>query len=158
MTTIASLAGAYHALEPNAAFASAGRMITEADILAFAALTGDRHPQHTDADWAARSRFGTRIAHGMLIVSFALGMIAFDPAWIAAVRRLDDVVFKAPVAIGDTIYVEGRVDGSRRVDDELGLVTTRWRVVNQHWRTVVRFRLDVLWRAAAAGGAPEAAR
>ena len=45
---------------------SRGRTITEADVVQFAALTGDLHPQHTDAAWAAESRFGERVAHGML--------------------------------------------------------------------------------------------
>ncbi len=43
---------------------SRGRTITEADVVQFAALTGDLHPQHTDAAWAASSRFGERVAHG----------------------------------------------------------------------------------------------
>ena len=50
-------------------------------MVAFSALTGDWHPQHSDAVWAADSAFGERIAHGMLIVSFAVGLVDFDPGY-----------------------------------------------------------------------------
>ena len=60
-------------------FASRGRTVTEADVAAFASLTGDMHPQHTDAVWAARSPFGARIAHGMLVLSYAMGLLSLDP-------------------------------------------------------------------------------
>jgi len=45
-----------------------GRTITEAGVVAFSALTGDHHPQHTDAQWAAETPFGGRVAHGMLVL------------------------------------------------------------------------------------------
>ena len=44
------------------------------------------HPQHTDTAWAAGSLFGERIAHGMLVVSFALGLMPFDPDRVIALR------------------------------------------------------------------------
>ena len=43
------------------------------------ALTGDFHPQHVDAEWAAESPFGERIAHGLLVLSYAAGLVPFDP-------------------------------------------------------------------------------
>src|SRR6266513_2558410 len=107
------LAPAAEELEPGASFTTPGRTITEADLVSFAALTGDWHPQHADAAWAQRSRFGGRVAHGMLVVSYALGLVKFDPERVVALRGLDGVVFKRPVAIGDTIHVVGKVDGLR---------------------------------------------
>jgi acyl dehydratase len=74
-------------------------------VVAFAALTGDFHPQHVDAEWAAQSPFGERIAHGLLILSLAAGMVDFDPDEVIALRRVRDVVFKRPVKLGDTIRV-----------------------------------------------------
>ena len=85
----------------------AGRTVTEADIVAFAALTGDTHPQHTDAEWAAGSRFGEQIAHGLLVLSSAAGLMPFDPDRVVALRKVGDAVFKQPVLIGDTVHVEG---------------------------------------------------
>jgi acyl dehydratase len=125
---------------------SRGRTITEADVVAFAALTGDWHPQHSDATWAAESAFGERIAHGMLIVSFAVGLVDFDPERVVALRRLRDVVFKRPVRLGDTIHVEGTVADSRPIDDETALQTWSWRIVNQDDELVCRATVEALWR------------
>lgn len=123
-----------------------GRTITEADLVGFAALTGDRHPQHADAEWAARSRFGARVAHGMLVLSYAVGLVPLDPERIVALRGFRSVSFKRPVLIGDTIRVHTRVEGVRRLDSEHALVGSTWRVVNQDDRLVTRAQLDVLWR------------
>jgi acyl dehydratase len=125
---------------------SRGRTITEADVVAFSALTGDWHPQHSDATWAAESAFGERIAHGMLIMSFAVGLVDFDPERVVALRRLKDVVFKRPVRLGDTIHVEGTVADSRPIDEETSLQTWSWRIVNQDGELVCRALVEALWR------------
>ena len=64
----------------------AGRC-SEPDILQFADLTGDAHPQHVDPEWAAGSRFGEQIAHGLLVMSFAVGLLPLDPDRVVALRR-----------------------------------------------------------------------
>ncbi|HEX8073684.1 MAG TPA: MaoC/PaaZ C-terminal domain-containing protein [Thermoleophilaceae bacterium] len=139
----------FDALAEGERFVSRGRTITEADIVAFSALTGDWHPQHADAVWAASSDFGERIAHGALVLSFSLGLVDFDPDRVMALRRISNATFKAPTRIGDTIRVEGRVASLRPIDARAGLVETGWRVVNQHGRGVVVFSVDVLWRRVA---------
>ena len=128
------------------AFVTRGRTVTEADVVGFAALTGDWHPQHADAEWARESAFGERIAHGMLVISFAVGLVPFDADRVVALRRIADVVFKRPVRMGDTIQVEGTIEGLREIDDATGLVTWAWRVVNQDGRLACRAAVDVLWR------------
>jgi 3-hydroxybutyryl-CoA dehydratase len=133
-------------LETGAAFATAGRTITESDLVSFAALTGDRHPLHTDASWAAEGPFGERVAHGMLVLSYALGLVPFDPTRVVALRGVEGVVFKRPARIGDTIRVEGAIDSLEPLDDQVGLVTCRWKVLNERGETVARARLKVLWR------------
>jgi 3-hydroxybutyryl-CoA dehydratase len=127
-------------------FVSRGRTVTEADVVAFAALTGDWHPQHSDATWAADSAFGERIAHGMLIVSLAVGLVAFDPEEVVALRRLREVVFKRPVKLGDTIHVEGSEAERREVNDDTSLVTWNWRIVNQDGEVVCRLAIEALRR------------
>jgi 3-hydroxybutyryl-CoA dehydratase len=112
-----------------------GRTITEADVVAFAGLTGDDHPQHTDAGFAAASPFGERIAHGMLVLSYALGLVDFDPQRIVALRGMGDVVFKRPVKIGDTISAEATLV---RTDDRRGIEAYEVRVLNQDGRLVLR--------------------
>lgn len=127
-------------------FVSRGRTVTEADVVGFAALTGDWHPQHADAEWAASSAFGERIAHGMLVVSFAVGLVPFDPDRVVALRRIVDATFKRPVRLGDTVHVAGSVVETRELDDEAGLVALAWRILNQDGRAVCRARVEVLWR------------
>jgi len=134
-------------LEVGERFATEARTIGEADIIAFATLTGDTHPQHTDAQWAETSRFGERIAHGLLVLSCAAGLVPFDPDRVVALRKVSDAVFKAPVKIGDSVHVEGEVTRTRELDDEHGLVECRWKVLNQHGKTVMRLTVEVVWRA-----------
>lgn len=127
-------------------FVSQSRTIRDEDIASFAELTGDMHPQHTDADWAAGSRFGERIAHGLLVQACAVGLMQFDPERVVALRRVGDAVFKLPVKIGDSIHVEAQVVGTREVDDDTELVEHRWRVVNQDGRMVLRMNVEVVCR------------
>src|SRR5204862_7517956 len=70
------------------AMESSGRTVTEYDVVSFASLTGDWHPQHADAAWAAESPFGRRIAHGMLVISYALGLLPIDPRVVMALRSM----------------------------------------------------------------------
>lgn len=128
---------------------SRGRTIGEADITLFSALTGDWHPQHSDAVWAADSRFGERIAHGLLVLSLASGLLIWDPERVAALRAIREVVFKRPVRIGDTVSVEAEVVSARLLDEDLGLVAMSLRVRNQSGATALRARLELLWRATA---------
>jgi 3-hydroxybutyryl-CoA dehydratase len=130
----------------NGSFVSRARTVTEADVVAFAALTGDWHPQHSDAVWAAESAFGERIAHGMLIVSLAVGLVDFDPQRVVALRRIREVVFKRPVRLGDTIHVEGSEGDRRPVGDDTFLVAWNWRIVNQDDELVCRVAIEALYR------------
>jgi 3-hydroxybutyryl-CoA dehydratase len=127
-------------------FTTATRQVRESDILEFAGLTGDSHPQHVDPDWASESRFGEQIAHGLLVVSFAIGLMRLDPERVVALRRVRDAVFKQPVKIGDSVRVEGNIASVRRVDDEHELVETELRVLNQDDRLVARLRVELLCR------------
>jgi len=127
-------------------FVTRGRTVTEADVVSFACLTGDMHPQHTDRAWAAGSLFGERVAHGMLVASFALGMLPFDPERVIALRRVRDAVFKRPVCLGDTIHLSGRVDRLDEVNAVSGIVGVRLDVVNQRSAVVARLGVEVLWR------------
>jgi 3-hydroxybutyryl-CoA dehydratase len=149
-----ALARDFDQLRPGDAFASRGRTVTESDLVSFAALTGDWHPQHADASWAERSEFGERIAHGMLLLSFAVGLAPIDPGRVLALRGIDDVAFKRPVRIGDTIHLEGRIEDTKPLTDEVGAVTSLWKVVNQAGDVAVRSRVTVLWRRGDADAPP----
>jgi 3-hydroxybutyryl-CoA dehydratase len=136
----------FEALEPGQEFTTRARTVTEADVVGFASLTGDWHPQHADAEWAAASPFGERIAHGMLVISLAAGLVPFDPGRVIALRRVADATFKRPVRFGDTVHVEGRIKELSPGSDDAGIVTFVWNVVNQDARTVCRASVDVLWK------------
>lgn len=82
------------------------RTITETDVVNFAALSGDWNPLHTDAVFAERGQFGRRIAHGMLTLSIATGLIKLEAPYVKAFYGIDDLRFRAPVFPGDTILVE----------------------------------------------------
>jgi 3-hydroxybutyryl-CoA dehydratase len=128
------------------AMESSGRTITEYDVVSFASLTGDWHPQHADAAWAAESPFGRRIAHGMLVISYALGLLPIDPRVVLALRSMDSVVLKRPVGLGDSIRVRAKVADLRPLGEETGLVTLTVRIVNQADELVARMEIVVLWR------------
>jgi 3-hydroxybutyryl-CoA dehydratase len=145
--TVHTFDKSFNELEVGERFSTDSRTIGDADIMRFAELTGDTHPQHTDADWAQASRFGERIAHGLLVLSCAAGLVPFDPDRVVALRKVGDAVFKAPVGIGDSIRVEGEVTKTRELDDEHGLVECRWRVLNQDDKMVLRVNVEVVWRA-----------
>jgi acyl dehydratase len=137
-------------LAPDLRFSTRGRTVTEADVVAFATLTGDFHPQHVDARWSAESPFGERIAHGLLVLSYAAGLVPFDPERVLALRKVRDVVFKRPVHFGDTIRVDGRLASVDALDGATGLVAVALNIVNQDEKTVARATVEVLWRRDAA--------
>jgi len=139
-------ASAFDQLELGEEFETHGQRVTEADVFSFAALTGDMHPQHIDAEWAAESLFGERIAHGVLVLGYAVGLAPLDPGRVMALRGLRDVVFKRPVLLGDTIRVHGSIHRLLPVGDAAGLVTCRWSVLNQREELCVRADVEILWR------------
>jgi acyl dehydratase len=149
MRASALLDGQLGELTDGAEFTTRGRTITEGDLTSFSALTGDWHPQHSDAEWAAKSRFEGRVAHGMLVLSYGIGLMPFDPERVVALRGLESATFKRPVAIGDTIRVRCRVESTRPLDDDNALVTLVLRVVNQDGRAVALARIQAVCRRAA---------
>lgn len=133
-------------LRPGEEFSTHGRTIGEFDLTAFGALTGDCAPQHLDRAFAADGPFGGRIAHGALVLSYALGLVPIDPERLIALRSLRDVKFKQPVQIGDTIHVEVSIGVCQAVSDDAGLVELAARVVNDQGQLVVRMDIGVLWQ------------
>ena len=127
-------------------FETYGRTVTEFDVVGFGAITGDTNPQHLDKTFGSQGRFGERVAHGALVVSFALGLVPIDPARLIALRRLSDVVFKRPVKIGDSIRVQGEIANCSPISGGTGLVVLSARVVNQDEQAVARMKIETLWQ------------
>jgi 3-hydroxybutyryl-CoA dehydratase len=89
--------------------ATLSKQITEADVLVFATITGDRNPIHLDPAYAIQTRFKERIAHGILtagLISAVIGTILPGPGNIYVSQTLE---FRAPVRLGDTVRAEVEV-------------------------------------------------
>jgi acyl dehydratase len=116
-----------------------GRTVTEADLVNFAALTGDFNPMHTDAEYMKTHAMGQRIAHGMLTLSYAVGQayqLGFMEGTILAFRECN-MKFSLPVFIGDTTHVELTVKEMREMRRlGGGLVTLEIRIINQAGKIV----------------------
>ena len=141
-------------IHPGDRLVSRGRTITETDIVNWCALTGDWHVLHTDAEHAAQSMFGQRIAPGILIFAIAAGLgVPPDSPRILANYGTDRLRFLAPTFIGDTLHLEAEVqqcdDGK---DDRSGVLTLSWNMVNQNGRTVMASDLKVLMERRPAEG------
>ena len=123
------------------------RTITEADIVNFGGVIGDYNSLHFDAEYMESSIFGKRIAHGMLVLSFATGLVnqlGANLKTIIAFRGLD-ITFEAPVYIGDTIHVELEVTKKKDAPKfNGGWVSQSVKIVNQSGITVQQGRWTAL--------------
>ena len=79
------------------------RAVTEADIFAFAGVSGDFNPVHVNEELAAASMFGGRIAHGMLSAGFISTVLGTKLPGPGSIYLSQSLKFKAPVKIGDTV-------------------------------------------------------
>jgi acyl dehydratase len=126
-------------IEVGAEYVSPGRTVTEADIVAFAGLSGDYNVLHTDAEFMKTSIFGERIAHGLLGLAISSGLGARAvPRPFATIAFLGlRWRFKGPIKIGDTIKVRLAVSGKRDTSKpDRGIVTIQRSVVNQRGEVV----------------------
>lgn len=82
------------------------RTVGEEDILKFAEVSGDHNPLHLDEGFAATTKFGGRVAHGMLTASFISAVIGNQFPGPGCIYISQTLKFKAPVRIGDTVKVE----------------------------------------------------
>jgi acyl dehydratase len=118
---------------------SAGRTITEADVVLHAGQTGDFYPHHMDAEWCKSQSFGQRIAHGTLVFSVGVGMTAGEINPRAMSYGYDRLRFVRPVFLNDTIRArasikEKRDDAKRKTH---GVVVEALEVINQRGDTVL---------------------
>lgn len=126
---------------------TAGRTITETDIVNFAGLTGDWNEIHTNKELAEHSLFKQRIAHGALVFSVATGLsvrLGQTADTVIAFYGLDRLRFVKPTFIGDTIRVRQKIESKSERDDTSGIVTILNEVVNQREEVVVSYTAKVL--------------
>jgi acyl dehydratase len=141
-----------HPLDVGYAFQSAGRTITESDIVNFAGLSGDFNRIHVDDEHAKSTAFGQRIAHGLLVLSVLSGLTTQSSGYrelepfVLALLGLD-CRFPKPTFIGDTIFVRvtviDKVENWKAGKDK---VVFRREAVNQRGEVVVQADFTMLMR------------
>ena len=131
-------------LQPGVRWRTAGRTITEADVVHFATSTGDLNRAHVDAEYMANMpMFGQRLVHGMLVVSYMAGMSTRTPVYQLLEQSLLGLLevrckFPAPTFIGDTLTVEVEVAEQRETSKrERGIVVFKRTAFNQRGEAVV---------------------
>jgi acyl dehydratase len=114
--------------------ASLSRTITEDDILLFALVSGDHNPIHLDAEYAERSFFGKRIAHGFLIGSLISAVLGNELPGPGSIYLGQTLKFLAPIHISDTVTVTVKVI---EVREDKRVVTLHTECTNQHGTLVL---------------------
>ena len=110
------------------------KAVTEADIQMFAAVSGDVNPLHLDPEFAAGTRFGERIAHGMLTASFISAALAMELPGPGCIFMEQSLKFRLPVKIGDVITVKLTVT---EMQARRKTLTLDCKAYNQHEKLVL---------------------
>lgn len=123
------------------------RTVTEADVVNFACLSGDFHPEHMNEEYARKGPLGERIAHGLLVLSMATGLMnqtgVFEGTSIAILEVT--ARFVKAVKFGDTIRAIQRVVGKKETSKpDRGVLTTRITVLNQDDQRILEADLVAL--------------
>lgn len=126
---------------------SGSRTVTEADVVNFACLSGDFHPEHMNEEYAKRGPLGERIAHGLLIMSIATGLLnqtgAFEGTTIAVLEMR--VRFVKAVKFCDTIRAAQKIVSKKDTSKpDRGVLTSLLTVMNQDDQTVLEADLVAL--------------
>ena len=121
--------------------AEVSKTIADEDVRAFAELTGDRNPVHLDEGYAASTRFGRRIAHGMLGASLISAVLANELPGRGTVYLSQTLRFTAPVFLGDTVTARVVV---RHVREDKPVVTLETFCTNERGERVVEGEAVVL--------------
>jgi acyl dehydratase len=133
------------------AFTSAARTITESDVVAFAGLSGDFNPIHTDVEFARDTPYGQRVVYGLLGLSILTGLLdrtGLFSGTAIAMLGIRDWTFTAPLFIGDTIRFRLTIVDVRRTSGgDRGVVQRYFELINQRDEVVQKGHIDILVRA-----------
>lgn len=120
-------------------FETPRRTVTEADIVNFAGISGDYNPLHIDEEFAKKTRFGARIAHGVLTLSIMTGLwarLGILEGTVEAFYGIERLRFTKPVYIGDTLHVKMKVV-DKEEKGQSGMILVENTVLNQKSETVM---------------------
>lgn len=133
-----------------------GRTIDIGDISNFAQLTGDYYPLHIDEQHAKSTRFGTRIAHGPLTFTIAVGLVGLSGFYgdaITALLEVRSMRATKPVVAGDTLKVQAEViELKAGANPKYGTIGVEYSVRNQRDEEVMIFQQYMLARRRLTGG------
>lgn len=129
---------------------SPARTVTETDIVSFAMLSGDWNPIHVDAEFAKRTHFGRRVAHGLFGMALMTGLMDragwFDGS-VIAMLGIDGWRFLRPIFDGDTLHCTVEIVGKRMsAKGDRGIVERHLRLVDQRGEVVQEGNINVLVR------------
>lgn len=116
------------------ASAEMSKVVTDVDVMSYAAITGDYNPVHVDAEAAARTMFKGRIAHGMLSAGFISAVLAMKLPGPGAIYLSQSLRFTKPVRLGDTVTARVEVLEIIAAKKRVRLATT---CRNQQGETVI---------------------
>ena len=129
-------------------FLTVSRTVTEADIVNFCGVSGDFNQLHTDIEFASKTPFGQRIAHGMCGMTIASGCLnrsGLIEGTTIAFKGIKEWGFKRPIFINDTVYVKIKVkDKQESKKPDRGLISFWMSVINQREEIVMEGQWDVL--------------
>jgi acyl dehydratase len=139
----------FEEFQPGQRILTAGRTITESDVVNFAGISGDFTQLHVDAEYSKTTPFGQRIAHGLLGLAIASGLATQTSVMEGTVitfREINEWKFSKPIFIGDTVHVELEVKETKAIPRlGGGSVVIELDVKNQHNDTVMKGKWNVLF-------------
>ena len=128
-------------------YSSTDRLTTQTDLEEFAYISGDRHPLHTNAEFAATARFGQQILHGPFGVAITMGPFAqfgeFSETCLA-LTNIDHSVFRHPVFIDDRIHLLTRIASTSLTKSRAAVVNRNMKLINENSKTVQEGSMGLL--------------
>lgn len=121
----------YEDIEVGQVNESFSRTVTETDIVNFACLSGDFNPIHVDVEYAKKSYFGKRVAHGLLGLSLASGLPEAHRPWAIEAFMGLDWKFSRPIFVGDTVYSRTEVINKKDMGSGGGIIKISRSLLNQ---------------------------
>jgi acyl dehydratase len=149
----------YEDVEVGQEWESPGRTVTEADIVAFAGVSGDFNPIHVDHEFARTSLFRRPVAHGLLVLSISSGLGAHAPAMrTVAFLGIREWKFVGPVFPGDTVHVRSKLlEKEARGRGRRAVLTWQRQIINQEGKVVQEGITQTLVEGRAAEAGPQGA-
>jgi 3-hydroxybutyryl-CoA dehydratase len=129
--------------EAGQSFLTAGRTVESGDVNLFAGLSGDFNPLHINAEHSKTNAFGSRVAHGILILAISSGQLnqlgIFEGTTLA-ILAMDNVRWSNPVRFGDTVVSHPSVTETRpSTKPDRGIVNMNIKVINQRDELVLQY-------------------